>query len=61
MKLYHLPTGLLRVNTYFIVNDDGDAVVIDCGENYKKIKSGFIMKMKRRKKNGNKDQKKKKP
>ena len=38
MKLYHLPTGLLRVNTYFIVNDDGDAVVIDCGENYKKIK-----------------------
>ena len=38
MKLYHLITGLLRVNTYFVVNDNGDAVVIDSGENYKKIK-----------------------
>lgn len=38
MKLYHLPTGLLHVNTYFIVNDDSEAVVIDCGENYKKVK-----------------------
>ena len=38
MKLYHLPTGLLHVNSYFVVNDDGDAVVIDCGENYKKVK-----------------------
>lgn len=38
MKLYHLLTGLLRVNTYLVVNDDGEAVVIDSGENYKKIK-----------------------
>ncbi len=38
MKLYHLPTGLLHVNSYFLVNDNGEAVVIDCGENYKKIK-----------------------
>jgi len=38
MKLYHLINGLLRINTYFIVNDDGEAVVIDCGENYKKVK-----------------------
>ncbi len=38
MKMYHLPTGLLRVNSYFLVNDVGEAVVVDCGENYKKIK-----------------------
>ncbi len=38
MKMYHLPTGLLHVNSYFLVNDNGEAVVIDCGENYKKIK-----------------------
>ncbi len=38
MKMYHLPTGLLHVNTYFLVNDKNQAVVIDCGENYKKIK-----------------------
>jgi len=37
MKLYHLSSGPLNVNTYFLVND-GQAVVIDCGENYKKIK-----------------------
>lgn len=39
MKLYHVITGLLRVNTYFIVNDKMQAVVIDCGENYKRVKS----------------------
>lgn len=49
MKLYHLPTGLLHVNSYFLVNDDNQAVLIDCGENYKKIKqveseNGFIVK-----------------
>ncbi len=38
MKLYHLPTGLLHVNSYFLVNDNDEAIVIDCGENYKKIK-----------------------
>ncbi len=38
MKLYHLSSGPLRVNTYFLVNDDGRAVVIDGGENYKKVK-----------------------
>ncbi len=39
MKLYHLTTGLLRVNSYFLVNEDtNEAVVIDSGENYKKIK-----------------------
>ena len=39
MKLYHLITGPLRVNAYFLVNEDTkEAVLIDCGENYKKIK-----------------------
>ena len=38
MKLYHLNSGPLRVNTYFLVNDNGQAVAIDGGENYKKIK-----------------------
>lgn len=39
MKLYHLITGPLRVNAYFLVNETtNDAVCIDCGENYKKIK-----------------------
>ena len=38
----------------------GEPVVNFSGRVLKKIKSGFIMKMKRRKKNGNKDQKKKK-
>ena len=39
MKLYHLQSGPLNVNTYFLVNDEGQAVVIDSGENYKKVKS----------------------
>ena len=39
MKLYHLQSGPLCVNTYFLVNEDGQAVVIDSGENYKKVKS----------------------
>lgn len=39
MKLYHLQSGPLNVNTYFLVNEDGQAVVIDSGENYKKVKS----------------------
>ncbi len=38
MKLYHLSSGPLRVNTYFLVNENGQAVVIDGGENYKKVK-----------------------
>lgn len=49
MKLYHTQSGPLNVNTYFLVADDGSAVVIDCGENYKKIKqaeqdNGFTIK-----------------
>ncbi len=39
MKLYHLSSGPLKVNTYFIVNEQTkEAIVIDGGENYKKIK-----------------------
>ncbi len=39
MKLYHLQTGLLRVNNYFLVNEESrEAILIDCGERYKKIK-----------------------
>ncbi|MBR2499000.1 MAG: MBL fold metallo-hydrolase [Clostridia bacterium] len=38
MKLYHLRSGPLRVNTYFLVNELNQAVVIDSGENYKKVK-----------------------
>ncbi|MBQ3115520.1 MAG: MBL fold metallo-hydrolase [Clostridia bacterium] len=39
MKLYHLVTSLLSVNTYFLINDETkEAVVIDGGENYKKVK-----------------------
>ena len=38
MKFYHLVTGLLRVNTFFIVNEENEAVVIDCGENYQRVK-----------------------
>ena len=39
MKLYHLVNGLLRVNTYYLVNEQtNSAVLIDCGENYNKIK-----------------------
>lgn len=49
MKLYHLQSGPLRVNTYFLVNDDNQAIVIDGGENYKKVKQvesdfGFTIK-----------------
>lgn len=39
MKLYHLSSGPLRVNTYFLVNElTREAVCIDGGENYKLIK-----------------------
>ncbi len=39
MKIYHLSTGPLRVNSYFLVNENtNEAIVIDGGENYKKIK-----------------------
>ena len=50
MKLYHLSSGPLRVNTYFLVNETTrEAVCIDGGENYKLIKrteeeNGFIIK-----------------
>lgn len=39
MKLYHLTSGLLGVNTYFLVNEKTkNAVLIDGGESYKTIK-----------------------
>ena len=39
MKLYHLSSGPLRVNTYFLVNEQTrEAVCIDGGENYKLVK-----------------------
>ena len=38
MKIYHLQSGPLRVNSYFLVNNENKAIVIDSGENYKKIK-----------------------
>lgn len=39
MKIYHLRTGPLNVNTYFLVNEQTkEAVIIDGGENYKRIK-----------------------
>ncbi len=38
MKIYHLQSGPLRVNSYFLVNNEKQAIVIDSGENYKKIK-----------------------
>jgi glyoxylase-like metal-dependent hydrolase (beta-lactamase superfamily II) len=49
MKLYHLSTGPLRVNSYFLVNEKNEAIVIDSGENYKRIKQteeeyGFTIK-----------------
>jgi glyoxylase-like metal-dependent hydrolase (beta-lactamase superfamily II) len=50
MKLYHLSSGPLRVNSYFLVNEStNECVVIDSGENYKLIKQteqkyGFIIK-----------------
>ena len=50
MKIFHLSSGPLRVNTYFLVNEEKNtAIVIDSGENYKLIKkaeeeNGFIIK-----------------
>lgn len=50
MKFYHLSSGLLHVNTYFLVNEKtGEAVCIDGGENYNLIKrtekeKGFTIK-----------------
>ena len=39
MKLYHLCSGPLGVNTYFLINENtNNAIVIDGGENYKKVK-----------------------
>lgn len=39
MILYHLSSGPLRVNTYFLVNEKTrEAVAIDGGENYKLVK-----------------------
>lgn len=39
MKIYHVSTGLLHVNTYFLVNEEtNNAVAIDTGERYERIK-----------------------
>ncbi|MBQ8197513.1 MAG: MBL fold metallo-hydrolase [Clostridia bacterium] len=39
MTLYHVINGLLRVNTYYLVNEQtGGAVLIDCGENLNTIR-----------------------
>jgi glyoxylase-like metal-dependent hydrolase (beta-lactamase superfamily II) len=39
MKIYHVTTGLLGVNTYFLVNEQTkNAILIDGGESYKAIK-----------------------
>ncbi len=37
MEVYKITTGLLGVNTYFLV-ENGRAIVIDSGENYEKVK-----------------------
>ncbi len=38
MKLYYVNTGLLHVNSYFLVDEaTNEAVLIDCGEYYNKI------------------------
>lgn len=40
MKLYYLRSGPLKVNTYFLVNEEtASAIVIDGGENYNLVKS----------------------
>ncbi|MBP5466150.1 MAG: MBL fold metallo-hydrolase [Clostridia bacterium] len=50
MRLYHLSSGPLRVNTYFLVDENSrEAVCIDGGENYGLIKKterekGFTVK-----------------
>ena len=38
MKLYHLSSGPLRENAYFLVGEGNNAVLIDGGENYNLIK-----------------------
>ena len=38
MKLFYITSGPLRVNSYFLVNEESKtAILIDCGENYKLI------------------------
>ena len=40
MKLYHVRTGLLGVNSYFLVDEKtNDAIVIDCGEFYNQLQN----------------------
>ena len=43
MKILCITTGLLSVNTYFLVNDENYAVMIDGGEKYAVVKD-FIQK-----------------
>jgi glyoxylase-like metal-dependent hydrolase (beta-lactamase superfamily II) len=43
MKFYHLQTGMLGVNTYFLVNEQtNEGVMIDGGENYERV-SAFAL------------------
>ena len=43
MKFYHLHTGMLGVNTYFLVNEQtNEGVMIDGGENYERV-SAFAL------------------
>lgn len=50
MKVFHVINGLLRVNSYYLVNEKtGNSVVIDPGENYNRVKTtqkecGFTVK-----------------
>ena len=36
MKVERFKNGVLGVNTYFLIADNGDAVCIDCGEKYER-------------------------
>lgn len=36
MKVETFKNGVLGVNTYFLIGDNGDAVCIDCGEKYER-------------------------
>ena len=38
MEFYHLVSGLMNVNAYFLVNENKQAIVIDCGTDYEQIK-----------------------
>lgn len=39
IKVYHVITGALEVNSYFLTNDGVNAILIDCGDDYNLIKN----------------------